>query len=252
MLFAAMIGICFLIGIMTGVTGVGGILIPPLLVFMSGLETHVAMGTSLAVMIFLTGLGTWMFLRLGHIDWGRAVFMCFGGLAGWPGAKLATYLDANPLIIILSLVIIVAGVCSFRPPAAREKAGSFWHSPLGLMTIGAPVALLAGLTGVGGGVLAIPWLIIVGYAPLAALGLSMPYQLVTALSGSVFNVLGGYVDYTLLPVVAAAMLVGFYRGVHIAQRVPAASLRKAISIICCLLGVFLLVRQVLFPFTVGM
>ena len=44
----AIAAVCFLVGFLGAVTGVGGVLIPPVLMFAGGMETHVAMGTALA------------------------------------------------------------------------------------------------------------------------------------------------------------------------------------------------------------
>ena len=43
----AITAVCFLVGFLGAVTGVGGVIVPPILMFAGGLETHVAMGTAL-------------------------------------------------------------------------------------------------------------------------------------------------------------------------------------------------------------
>ena len=43
--------VCLLVGFLVGLAGVGGILGPPVLILMSGLEPHTAMGTALASFI---------------------------------------------------------------------------------------------------------------------------------------------------------------------------------------------------------
>ena len=48
MLLIALGAVCLLVGILVGLTGVGGILVPPGLILLSGLEPHEAMGTALA------------------------------------------------------------------------------------------------------------------------------------------------------------------------------------------------------------
>lgn len=246
MLLAALYAMCLVVGFLCGSTGVGGVLIPPLLVLLSGLETHTAMGTSLAAMFFLTAVGTWMFHRLRLINWREAVPLVLGGgLAGWPGAWCNARLDAGPLIYILGAVIFLAGLCALRPPAAAagENGHAFWHGSAGLFCVGASTGFIAGLTGVGGGVLSVPWMIIVGYAPLTAVALSMPFQVLATFSGSLANVAGGYLDYDLLPGLTLVVLFGFWGGVAAARRIPPLLLRRVIGLVCCGLGVFLLVRQ---------
>ncbi len=43
MLLAVLYAFCLAVGFLTGATGVGGVLVPPALVLLSGLETHTAM-----------------------------------------------------------------------------------------------------------------------------------------------------------------------------------------------------------------
>ena len=90
MLLAVLYAFCLAVGFLTGATGVGGVLVPPALVLLSGLETHTAMGTSLAAMFFLTLLGTWMFWRLGLIRWREALPLVLGG--GLAGCECAIHL----------------------------------------------------------------------------------------------------------------------------------------------------------------
>lgn len=52
MLLAALYAMCLVVGFLCGSTGVGGVLIPPLLVLLSGLETHHSHGHVLAAMFF--------------------------------------------------------------------------------------------------------------------------------------------------------------------------------------------------------
>lgn len=83
-------------------------------------------------------------------------------------------------------------------------------------------------------------MIIVGYAPLTAVALSMPFQVLATFSGSLANVAGGYLDYDLLPGLTLVVLFGFWGGVAAARRIPPLLLRRVIGLVCCGLGVFCL------------
>ena len=99
------------------------------------------------------------------------------------------------------------------------------------------------MTGAGGPVLTIPWMIAAGVAPMTAVGLAMPYQVVTALFGTVGNIADGHVDFALLPIICILEVAGFAGGVVLAKRTPTGMLRTLIGGVCCLLGLFLLVRE---------
>lgn len=230
-----------LVGLLVGLTGVGGILIPPALILLSGLEPHEAMGTALASFLPLGLAGTYMYRRLGHVEWSKAMPYMLGGLAALPGAMINARINASPLVVLLASIILFAGLCVFRPP--RAGGSVFWQGRAGFFCIGVATAFLAGMTGAGGPVLSIPWMIAAGVAPMTAVGLAMPYQVVTALFGTVGNIQSGYVDFVLLPALCIFETAGFAFGVALARRTPTVLLRNLIGGVCCLLGLLLLVRE---------
>ena len=56
MLMVMMAVVGFIVGFLVGCTGMGGIILIPSLVYLAGLTSHVAMGTSLFTFIFTTSL----------------------------------------------------------------------------------------------------------------------------------------------------------------------------------------------------
>ena len=213
--------VCLLVGFLVGLAGVGGILVPPVLILMSGLEPHTAMGTALASFIGTGFVGTWLYHKNGHYR----------------------FIDAGPLVMILAVIIVFAGACTLRPPKPGRKGSPFWLGWKGRAVIGGATGFMAGLTGAGGPVASIPWMVLVGYSPIHAVALSMPYQIATSFSGSVGNMMGGHVDWMLLPALCAVQVVGLLGGIAMAQRVSAPFLRKVIGALCIGLGAFLFLRQ---------
>ena len=244
MLMIVLYLVSLLVGFLVGITGVGGILIPPALILFSGQETHMAMGTALASFLPVGVVGTVMYRRLGHIDWYKALPYMAGSLAAWPGALLNARLPAGPLVAMLACIIMFAGLCALRPPKPG-RGSAFWQSGKGFFCIGAITALLAGLTGAGGPVVSIPWMIIAGVSPMTAVGLAMPYQVTTALFGTIGNVADGHVDFAILPYICLMALIGLFAGIAVTKRIPTEVLRKLIGGLCCGLGLFLLLRLLL-------
>ena len=147
------------------------------------------------------------------------------------------------LFLILAVIIVFAGACTLRPPKPGRKGSPFWLGWKGRAVIGGATGFMAGLTGAGGPVASIPWMVLVGYSPIHAVALSMPYQIATSFSGSVGNMMGGHVDWMLLPALCAVQVVGLLGGIAMAQRVSAPFLRKVIGALCIGLGAFLFLRQ---------
>ena len=109
MLMGMMIVVGFIVGFLVGCTGMGGIILIPALVYLSGLSSHVAMGTTLFTFIFTTSLCSWLYIRLGHVDWKATIPICIGGfLFTYVGADVKAFTAAPYLNLILALLILLS------------------------------------------------------------------------------------------------------------------------------------------------
>ena len=159
MLMGMMIIVGFIVGFLVGCTGMGGIILIPALVYLSGLSSHVAMGTTLFTFIFTTSLCSWLYIRLGHVDWKATIPICIGGfLFTYVGADVKAFTAAPYLNLILALLILLAGALVFCPVRGRRfsfmeegRRSRFWV----LFAVGSGVGFVAGLTGAGGPVLSV-------------------------------------------------------------------------------------------------
>lgn len=153
MLMGMMIIVGFIVGFLVGCTGMGGIILIPALVYLSGLSSHVAMGTTLFTFIFTTSLCSWLYIRLGHVDWKATIPICIGGfLFTYVGADVKAFTAAPYLNLILALLILLAGALVFCPVRGRRfsfmeegRRSRFWV----LFAVGSGVGFVAGLTGRG-------------------------------------------------------------------------------------------------------
>ena len=121
MLMGMMIIVGFIVGFLVGCTGMGGIILIPALVYLAGLGSHVAMGTTLFTFIFTTSLCSWLYIRLGHVDWKATIPICIGGfLFTYVGADVKAFTAAPYLNLILALLILLAGALVFCPVKGRR------------------------------------------------------------------------------------------------------------------------------------
>ena len=111
--------VCLLVGVLVGATGIGGILMPPALMLLGGVEAHQAMGTALASFLPLALVGIYRYaVQTKVLSWPQALPLCAGGLAGTgPGALLGAQVQSDYLVALLALLIIFCGVGAFRPPS---------------------------------------------------------------------------------------------------------------------------------------
>jgi uncharacterized membrane protein YfcA len=100
----------FITGILSGALGVGGGFIRmPLLVYVIGVPTHVAVGTDLFSVIFSSGYGTLTHAMKGNVDILMALVMQTGAALGAQIGATSTRFFAGPRIRLLFSVLPLIG-----------------------------------------------------------------------------------------------------------------------------------------------
>ncbi len=236
------------VGILVGSVGVGGILLPSVLTMLTGMAIHQSMATSLFTFIFAGIAGTFFFHRQGSIDWKLAQPVCAGAaVAGFLGAWANSRLNAPSLALILAVIIILAGIYTLRAGRAEMQAawGSHPHRQrLLLVGIGAVAGFGSGLTGVGGPVLSVPLMVLSGFSPLTAIGVSQVIQIVGAASGTLGNLRYGSIDFGVAGLIIVFEIGGVFIGAHIAHIVDTHILKKFVGILCIIVGAVFLFRTI--------
>jgi len=99
---------CFLIGIISGLFGMGGgLLHVPLMNFL-GIPIHIATATSHLMIVITSFFGAVTFIGLHSIDLNYAVFLGVGTILGaYYGTKIASFTDSDVIKKILALTLIL-------------------------------------------------------------------------------------------------------------------------------------------------
>jgi uncharacterized membrane protein YfcA len=152
-------------GVLAGLFGVGGgIIIVPVLVFsftVQGFDasvlTHLAVGTSLATIIFTSINSVRAHHKLGAVHWKIFTWLTLGILIGAGfGALTASYI-AGPylqkIIGVFALVVAVQMALDLKPKASRDVPG---HPAL--TAAGVVIGWASAIFGIGGGSLTVPFL----------------------------------------------------------------------------------------------
>jgi uncharacterized membrane protein YfcA len=104
------IGVGFVTGVLAGFLGVGGGFIRmPMLVYLIGVPTHVAVGTDLFEIIFSAGFGTLTHALKGNVDIMIALVMGTGAAVGAQIGAVSTRFFAGPRIRLLFSVLPLIG-----------------------------------------------------------------------------------------------------------------------------------------------
>jgi uncharacterized membrane protein YfcA len=204
---AAVVGI--LAGILSGLFGVGGgILIVPGLVLVMGMEQRLAHGTSLAAIVPIAVAAVAAYALERAVDW-PAVALLAVGAAG--GAVLGTHvlrrISQRLLRFLFGLfLLLTAGQMLIQTHQATGRGELDVGISLLLFLVGIVSGTLAGLLGVGGGIVIVPALVILLSVPDAvAKGTSLAVIIPTAVVGTLRNLRHQNAD---LPVATLVALFG--------------------------------------------
>lgn len=104
------LGVSFLTGLLAGVLGVGGGFIRmPLLIYLVGIPTHVAVGTDLYSIVITAGFGTITHGLKGNVDILMALVMGTGAAIGAQIGAVSTRYFAGPRIRLLFSILPFVG-----------------------------------------------------------------------------------------------------------------------------------------------
>jgi hypothetical protein len=244
-------------GVLAGLFGIGGgLLIVPALVAVFALPgsqvpaeaaVHVAIGTSLAVIVVTSLSSIAAHQRRGAVVWTAVVRLVPGILVGgFAGAQIADALARSPLQATFGgLAIILALWMAFGrpPPAEGRQVRAFLWWP-----VGALIGAISALVGIGGGIMTVSWLTWQGTAIHRAVGTGAACTLPVALAGAAGfmwtgadapGLPGGSVGYVYLPAavgISIASVLTAPLGARLAHALPVKQLRRAFALLLAVVG----------------
>jgi uncharacterized membrane protein YfcA len=215
----AVVGV--LAGFLAGIFGVGGgILIVPGLVLLAGMTQRLAHGTSLAAVVPISISSAISYAIHGNIDWPVAVALAIGAVGGAViGTRLLNVLPHRTLGFAFAALLLATALRLFIATDADGRGGITVPSFLALLAIGLITGILAGLLGVGGGIVMVPAMIVLfGIPPVVAKGTSAAVIIPTAIMGTWRNRTKGNTDLRAALVIGLAGIVTAAIGSVVAGR----------------------------------
>jgi uncharacterized membrane protein YfcA len=229
-----------LVGVLVGLTGIGGVFLVPWLLVVEGRPVHQVVGTLLLSFAGAQTVGVGLYARRGAIDWPTTLWLCAGAVPGAPvGAALSTVLPAGGLRLLLAGFLVLAGgrilYDARHPPAAPPAERPQLPRQL-LVPLGALIGLAAGLLGVGGPIVLGPVLLLLGTPAATAVGINQVIGLVGSAAGAVGHCWLGTVDVSLALALTACLLVGIAVGAQLARWLRPARWRGLLGLGCLALA----------------
>jgi len=187
-------------GVISGLLGVGGgFIMTPVQYWLlqeTGLEPdiaiRIALGTSLFV-ILLNSISVALKYHEKHaVQWKQATLMgIVGSITSFGGAAVASRLSALTLSTIFGIVVIIGALKIYVTPAV-QKNGEISSNQTLYILAGVSIGFFSGLLGIGGGVIAIPiMLIFLHFDMRKAVGTSSAVIMFTSFGGSIGYIING-------------------------------------------------------------
>lgn len=242
-------------GFVAGLFGVGGglTLVPFMFMLFSAQHfppeqvMHLALGTSMATIVFTSVSSMRAHHRHGAVNWNIVRSLAPGLVLGtFGGSLVAGLVPTRPMTAIFVVIVYYASlqmILDFKPKPHRQLPG-----PLGLFLTGSVIGIVSSLVAAGGGFLSIPFMVFCNVAIHGAVGTSAALGFPIALAGAIGYIVSGWNDgglppytlgYVYLPaffgIVTMSMLVAPF-GAKLAHRLPVKKLKRAFGVFLAFLA----------------
>ena len=247
----------FAVGLVVGLTGVGGgSLMTPLLIFGFGIKPYLAVGTDLLFAAFTKMGGTVNMARRGMVPWSVVASLSAGSI---PAALATLYVlhrigpaDAavqKTMTLTLGVALLLTALATLYkalrgkqtprdlPKQDFERALRPRHWALPLL-LGALIGVMVTLTSVGAGAIGVTALMLLyPLLPLprivaADIAYAVPLTLVAGLGHASL----GSVDWPLLAKLLAGSLPGIWLGSQLVHKTPERAIRSLLSLLLAYAG----------------
>ncbi|WP_456484320.1 sulfite exporter TauE/SafE family protein [Methanopyrus kandleri] len=231
------LGIGGLVGLVSGMFGVGGgFLLVPLL-NSTGMPMHLALGTTLLAISLGGFTGAYRHLQEGNVHVDAAPIF---GLSAIVGAQVGGYLACLTPEHVLKVALGVACSAMALRMAfdGKTEEGNEIRDNIAVASLtGFGVGAFSGFTGSGGGVLFVPVMSsVLNFPTMLAIGTSSVIVPVSALAGAAQYWMEGYVNFWAALAVVTGMLITSYVGAEFSNKIGDERVKRAFSVVLALVG----------------
>lgn len=234
-----------LAGFLSGLFGVGGgILIVPGLVLVAHMDQRMAHGTSLAGVLPIAASSMVTYWAHDHIDWVVVLFLAIGAVAGAVlGTKLLHILPHRTLGVAFAVLLLASAARLFIADSGTGRDNLDLAMALALIAVGVVTGILAGLLGVGGGIIMVPaMMMIFGIPPVIAKGTSLGVIIPTSIMGTWRNRTKKNVDFRAAAIVGIAGVLAAIAGGTLSARMSDTLSNVLFAVLLTIVAVRLLLQ----------
>lgn len=241
----------FAVGLLVGLTGVGGgSLMTPILMLFFNVKAAVAVGTDLLYASITKSVGIFAHGKLGNIDWKLVILLACGSVP----AAIVTLLYLKDIDIAsesavsnikfwLGIALLLTSISViFRNQLAKLSKTGHWINPKYVPTLtvilGIVLGFLVTLTSVGAGALGVTALLILyPKVPITRIvGTDVAHAVPLTLVAGLGHASLGTVDYQLLGTLLIGSIPGIWIGSHLSSKVAEHWIRVLLALILVYVG----------------
>lgn len=260
MLLAGLAGLGLVVGVLTGLFGVGGaFMATPLLNVLFGIPYPHAVASSLSFTIGTSASGVRRHLRLGNFELRSMMMLAAGAMGGaLLGAEanflLSGALGKNAFTLTMHglfaiLLVAAALLIAWPSPSTTGRKSLLQRLPIGpridlpganLPGVSVPGAVVtgmllgftSGMMGIGGGVLMVPLLVtVLGLSAHKAVGTSLGVIVISSITGTIFYALKGDVSLWIVMPLLVGSTIGIQIGAAICDRLHQKRLKQYFAVV---------------------
>lgn len=244
-----------IIGILVGLSGVSGFLLPIIYVGFLGLPVHDSLALSFLAFLVAGVIGAYSYWKLKYMDFKLALYLSIGSLPGaFLGVQINVLIPETLAKLLLYLFVLFAGLSIIlkknKAPAENETETDqsiILKKPIWIMLLGLLTAAICALTGAGGPILIVPLLASLGVNIRIAIGVGLLNSIIIALPSIFGYFIYASIDYMPLFILfsLAGTTIGILTGSRVANKVPVGPLEISIAMITIISSVYMLGNVIL-------
>jgi uncharacterized protein len=255
----ALIGFGLGVGVLVGMTGIGGgSLMTPMLILVFGVTPVTAIGSDLTYAAVTKTVGGYKHWRQHTVDAGLSSWMAIGSV---PAAVTGVYVldlledwagrDFDDLLItILAGALLLTGIATLvrsflksMQERERDTIPMERRHKIAAVALGASVGFVLGVTSAGSGALiAVGLILFFRLSPQRVVGTDVFHAAILLWAAGLAHVSAGNVDFGLVGTILIGSIPGVWVGSHWSVRVDPSVLRGTLALVLIGAGLALLIK----------
>ena len=255
----ALVGFGLGVGILVGMTGIGGgSLMTPMLILVFGVTPVTAIGSDLAYAAVTKTVGGYKHWRQRTVDLTLSSWMAVGSVpAAIGGVYFLTLLEdwlgkdlEDTVIVLLAGALLLTGAATLirallkrMQERERETIEMERRHKIAAVALGVSVGFVLGVTSAGSGALiAVGLILLFRLAPQRVVGTDVFHAAILMWAAALAHVSVGNVDFGLVGTILLGSIPGVWLGSHWSVRVDPAVLRTTLAVVLIGAGLALLIK----------